>query len=184
MTPATTASRIRTGTTRDSILRAVLCTSWPSPRRLRCRLSVQPWLYLELNPDRSYPQQYSPPCIQWHSPAGQTPPREYEERHAAGCWRASAGAYPAPARWCPRVPVDEIPGKKYLLHMLVATFPQVRAVLGMKKTLYPQASPQAVHKLCPVLHRLSTTAPNCWLCGWTGGGYRSGVPVFHGRTRA
>ncbi len=55
---------------------------------------------------------------------------------------------------------------------------------GKKKFLYPQASPQAVHKLCPVVHRLSTGVPACWLCGWTGGGYRSGVPVFHGRTKA
>jgi hypothetical protein len=65
--------------------------------------------------------------------AGQTSRQEYEERHVL------VQAFPAgavrllPGHLSPPGPVDEIPRKKYLLHMLVALFPQVRRGMAAKK---------------------------------------------------
>jgi len=66
--------------------------------------------------------------------------------------------------------VDEIPQKKYLLHMLAATFLQVKAVQVAKIFFFPQAFTQAVHKVCPLLHSLSTALQVSRLCGWVAGG--------------
>jgi hypothetical protein len=69
-----------------------------------------------------------------------------------------------------RPAVDEIPRKKYLLHMLVMMFPLVSGVPVTKEFYFPQASPQAVHKLCHILHRLSTVPWTVGLCCSARGG--------------
>ena len=65
--------------------------------------------------------------------------------------------------------VDEIPQKKYLLHMPCEEFSQVRAITRVKLFSFPQLSTQAVHKLCRLVHRLSTGSPGGGLCGGAGG---------------
>jgi hypothetical protein len=52
--------------------------------------------------------------------------------------------------------VDENTWKKDLLHMPAAVFAQVNAVVEAKVFCCPQSFPQAVHKLCPLVHRFST----------------------------
>jgi hypothetical protein len=94
---------------------------------------------------------------------GQISAAEYEDRHNGGHairQRLPEAAFPAQSR---NQAVDEIPHKKYFLHMLGGTFSQVRAHVNDKVFLFPQLSQQAVHKLCQLLHRLSTPLPACWL---------------------
>lgn len=112
----------------------------------------------------------------------QNPDAEYEERHASAPDPFEGdGLLPAHPSTRP-TPVDEIPWKKYSVHMRPAVFSQVRRAMLLKFLFCPQISPQAVHKLCHILHRLSTEVVACWLCRWRNRGYRSEVPVLRGRT--
>jgi len=67
-------------------------------------------------------------------------------------------------------PVDEIPQKKYLLHIPGRAFSQVRGLAGGKLIYYPQPFAQAVHKLCRLVHRLSTALRGFRLCCRVPGG--------------
>ncbi len=101
---------------------------------------------------------------------GQTLDGEYEDGHFPGMnlvtgmdrtdWSAPGASKP----------VDEIPQKKYLLHIPPRTFPQVRALPRAKVFYYPQPFAQAVHKLCRLLHRLSTALWGFRLCCTVPGG--------------
>jgi hypothetical protein len=66
--------------------------------------------------------------------------------------------------------VDEGLVKEYLVHTPVCVFSQVRAMMSVKLFLFPQVRPQAVHKLCRLVHRLSTPVDGSRLCGWGKGG--------------
>ena len=61
--------------------------------------------------------------------------------------------------------VDECSLKESFIHMELRTFPQVRAIIGLKVFLYPQVAPQAVHKQGPLIHNLSTAVHVCGLGG-------------------
>lgn len=142
-----------------------------------------PPAYLDIKPDPGYPQQYGPGRIQVPVGVGSNLQAEYELRHVSapgpfrGAGRLSARPGTRPS------PVDEIPWKKYSVHTLPAVFLQVRTLPLLKYLFCPQTSPQAVHKLCHILHRLSTAVAACWLCCGRNRGYRSGVLVLRGQNR-
>lgn len=76
--------------------------------------------------------------------------------------------------------VDEASAKEVLVHMLFRTFPQVRALLGLKLFLYPQLGPQTVHKQEQVMHRLSTGVEDPLLGRDSSADYRCVIPEFWG----
>jgi hypothetical protein len=83
-------------------------------------------------PDPGYPQQYSASCIKAGRGPGQIGRAEYDDCHKAagsiGWWLPGRLSVPGSA-----VPaVDEIPEKKYLLHMPTKTFPQVSGTSSSK----------------------------------------------------
>ena len=73
--------------------------------------------------------------------------------------------------------VDERFEKESLVHTRERVFPQVKGLNGGKVFLFPQVNAQTVHKLCHVVHRLSTGRNGSGLGGWDWGGYRCGRPV-------